>query len=212
MDHFFKFDGVEGESRDSKHKGEIDVLSWSWGLSSAVTSAGGGSGRGSAKAKPTEFTFTHMYDVASPALLQLVATGRHVKTAILTARRTGGKDGARLPHEGRVVSGVADGVLEAGITEVVTIWPKHIEFQYRPRQNPDGSSRHPDHRGVAHRIQCCEVTAERLAAAIDHLRTNRPNDAIPLLRAVLAEEPGRTAMCSTRPPVASRAGRARPLR
>ena len=141
MDHFFKFDGVEGESRDSKHKGEIDVLSWSWGLSSAVTSAGGGSGRGSAKAKPTEFTFTHMYDVASPALLQLVATGRHVKTAILTARRTGGKDGGdflKVTMKDVLVSGVADGASEAGITEVVTIWPKHIEFQYR-RQNPDGS-------------------------------------------------------------------------
>ncbi|HEY7575111.1 MAG TPA: type VI secretion system tube protein Hcp, partial [Thermoanaerobaculia bacterium] len=30
-DYFLKIDGIEGESQDGKHKGEIDVLSWSWG-------------------------------------------------------------------------------------------------------------------------------------------------------------------------------------
>src|SRR5918996_1816239 len=32
-DMFLKVTGVQGESQDSKHKGEIDVLSWSWGAS-----------------------------------------------------------------------------------------------------------------------------------------------------------------------------------
>ncbi|MGB7991069.1 MAG: type VI secretion system tube protein Hcp, partial [Candidatus Methylophosphatis roskildensis] len=31
VDFFLKIDGIEGESADSKHKKEIDVLSWSWG-------------------------------------------------------------------------------------------------------------------------------------------------------------------------------------
>jgi type VI protein secretion system component Hcp len=31
---FAKYDGVDGESADHKHEGWIDVLSWSWGMSS----------------------------------------------------------------------------------------------------------------------------------------------------------------------------------
>ena len=31
VDYFLKIDGIKGESGDSKHKDEIDVLSWSWG-------------------------------------------------------------------------------------------------------------------------------------------------------------------------------------
>jgi type VI secretion system secreted protein Hcp len=31
FDYFLKIDGIPGESTDSKHKDEIDVLSWSWG-------------------------------------------------------------------------------------------------------------------------------------------------------------------------------------
>jgi len=37
---YIKFDGVDGESRDSGHKGEIDILAWSWGTSSSGARAG----------------------------------------------------------------------------------------------------------------------------------------------------------------------------
>ena len=33
VDMFLNIPGVEGESNDNKHKGEIDVLRWSWGMS-----------------------------------------------------------------------------------------------------------------------------------------------------------------------------------
>jgi type VI protein secretion system component Hcp len=42
-----KIDGVEGESSIAKHEGEIDVLSWNWGMTqsaSAHISTGAGSG------------------------------------------------------------------------------------------------------------------------------------------------------------------------
>jgi len=32
-----QLDGIDGESTDSKHKTEIDVLSWSWGISQTTT-------------------------------------------------------------------------------------------------------------------------------------------------------------------------------
>ena len=45
-DTHIKFDGVDGESNHKDHKGEIEVLSWSWGISNASGLAGGGSGKG----------------------------------------------------------------------------------------------------------------------------------------------------------------------
>ncbi len=35
LDYFLKIPGAAGESMDAKHKGEIDVLSWSWGVSTS---------------------------------------------------------------------------------------------------------------------------------------------------------------------------------
>jgi len=37
VDYFLKLDGIEGESQDYKHKGEIDVESFSWGVSQVGT-------------------------------------------------------------------------------------------------------------------------------------------------------------------------------
>ena len=31
VDYFLKIDGIEGESQDAKHKGEIEVESFGWG-------------------------------------------------------------------------------------------------------------------------------------------------------------------------------------
>ena len=38
VDYFLKIDGIEGESKDSKHAKEIDLLSWSWGASQTGSS------------------------------------------------------------------------------------------------------------------------------------------------------------------------------
>jgi len=42
VDYFLKIDGVDGESTDDKHKGEINIESWSWGVTQSTTGAGGG--------------------------------------------------------------------------------------------------------------------------------------------------------------------------
>ena len=42
VEMFLKLAGIEGESTDAKHKGEIDVLAWSWGLSDPASPVGGG--------------------------------------------------------------------------------------------------------------------------------------------------------------------------
>ena len=48
-DYFLKVDGIAGESTDAKHKDEIDVLAFSWGVSqTGGASSGGGGGTGKA--------------------------------------------------------------------------------------------------------------------------------------------------------------------
>ena len=37
VDMFLKLDDVKGESKDSKHKEEMDVLAWSWGASQSTS-------------------------------------------------------------------------------------------------------------------------------------------------------------------------------
>ena len=47
VDYFLKLKGIDGESTDHKHKGSIDIESWSWGETNSGTGhAGGGHGGG----------------------------------------------------------------------------------------------------------------------------------------------------------------------
>jgi type VI secretion system secreted protein Hcp len=84
--YFVKIDGIVGESKDVKHKDEIDVESWSWGETyqgSPRTGGGGGAGRVSMQ----DLLFTTKLSKASPRLFLACASGEHFKTALLSASR-----------------------------------------------------------------------------------------------------------------------------
>ena len=87
-DIFAKIGDIKGESLDSKHKDEVEILSWSWGVSQSgsITQGGGG---GAGKANFNDFNFTHHVDKASPVLLKACATGEHIKEATITVRKAG---------------------------------------------------------------------------------------------------------------------------
>src|SRR5689334_20901235 len=87
-DIFAKLGDIKGESLDDKHKDEIEVLSYSWGVSNAG-SMGYGSGGGEGKATFHDLSFTHKIDKASPVLMQACATGTHLKEATITHRKAG---------------------------------------------------------------------------------------------------------------------------
>ena len=88
VDYFLKIDGIKGESADSKHKDEIDVLSWSWGETQQGASATGGGG-GAGKVVMQDFHFTKKVDKASAPLLLACASGQHIKTVDLVCRKAG---------------------------------------------------------------------------------------------------------------------------
>ena len=88
-DYFLKIDGVDGESKDDKHKGEIDIMSWSFGASQSGSMAGGGGG-GAGKVVMNDFTFEKSIDKSTPKLFEALATGKHMKEVKLTMRKAGG--------------------------------------------------------------------------------------------------------------------------
>jgi type VI secretion system secreted protein Hcp len=86
--YFLKLDGIPGESADAKHKDEIDVLAFSWGVSQTGTAATGGGG-GAGKAAFDDLLLVARTSKASPNLWLACAKGTHIKSAFLTCRRRG---------------------------------------------------------------------------------------------------------------------------
>lgn len=86
-DYFLKIDGIEGESHDAKHRGEIELESFTWSEDNSGPPTGRGSGGG--RVTMSDFEFTTRASTASPRLLLAVASGEHFKSAVLTARLSG---------------------------------------------------------------------------------------------------------------------------
>ena len=89
QDIFIKIEGIEGESQDSVHKSEIEVLSFSWKVLQESTMHAG-SGGGAGKATVEDLEFEHYVDRSSPNLMKYCLTGKHVPEATLTVRKAGG--------------------------------------------------------------------------------------------------------------------------
>lgn len=89
QDIFIKFKGLEGESQDFSHKGEIEVIRWKWAVSQPANMHSG-SGGGAGKSTVGDLHFDHRLDKASPNLLQYCLTGKHIPEVVLTVRKAGG--------------------------------------------------------------------------------------------------------------------------
>jgi type VI secretion system secreted protein Hcp len=138
-DIFAKIGDIKGESLDDKHKDEIEVLSWSWGLTHAAAGSGGGGG-GAGKAGFHDLSFTHKIDKASPVLMKACATGVHLKEATITHRKAGKgqQDFLIFKMNDLVVTAVTSDDSEAGQLETVSLAFAKIDLEYRP-QKRDGS-------------------------------------------------------------------------
>ena len=138
-DIFAKIGDIKGESLDDKHKDQIEVLSWSWGLTHAG-SGSGGTGGGEGKASFHDLSFTHKIDRASPALMKACATGVHLKEATITHRKAGKgqHDFLVFKMSDLIVTGVSTSDSEHGQVESVSLAFAKIDLEYKP-QKPDGS-------------------------------------------------------------------------
>lgn len=144
-DYLLEIDGIKGESADAKHKGAIEVDSFSWGVtqSSSATAAGQGAG----KVVFQDITFTSRLGAASPQLFLSCATGQHIKKAILTVRKAGGdqQEYYKVTLEDVLVSSLQQSAAddESGEpTDTFSLDFARIELEYTP-QREDGSTDAP---------------------------------------------------------------------
>ncbi len=103
---FLKIDGIDGESTQADHRGEIELLSFTWGASQPP--AGARAAR-STRASLNSFTIVKRLDKASPKLMQACATGRHIPNVTLAM------GGMKYAFHDVVISSCRNG----GMTETV---------------------------------------------------------------------------------------------
>ena len=134
---------VTGEASDADHKGEIDVVSWSWGLQGSSDVA---TGKAAAKSKLTELRIVKRIDRSSPVLLQLAHQNKVAETATLTVRKAGT---TQLPFfkielkkarftSVNLESANSDGTPSTNLVERVNIGFEHVTITYTP-QGPTGA-------------------------------------------------------------------------
>jgi type VI secretion system secreted protein Hcp len=131
---------IKGESQDDQHKGEIDVVSWSWGMQ-AKANLGGGTATG--KATINDLRIVKRVDSASTPLMLALRTNEPIQKAVLTLRKAGTGKVEYLKitiEQGRVISltiDAADTSGSAALLERVSFSFNKIEVEYVP-QGKDG--------------------------------------------------------------------------
>ena len=139
FDAFLKLAGIPGESSDDKHKDEIDVLSFSLGVT-----------RPNERQRPRikDFQIVKYIDAASPLLFDAACEGRVIEQALFSLRKAtfSEKSGGELVFykiyfENVVVTNIQPGGSTGGDTrplEQLSLDFDSARIEYRP-QNPDGT-------------------------------------------------------------------------
>ena len=142
FDGFLKIDGIKGESKDGKHKDEIDVLSFSYGVTQSTSVATGG-GLTAGKSTLNAFSFNQTYHKGSVPLFVYCATGKHIDKITFIARKSAGDvqlDYLKVDFEHCLVTSVQTmGGTENEIPgETVEVTYSKVTFLYK-EQNEKGA-------------------------------------------------------------------------
>lgn len=134
FDVFLKIDGIPGESNDHKHKGEIDVLSWSWSITNPL--------RG--RTTVEDLRVFKPIDAATPLLFDAACGGEPLGTARLYVSKSGGKqeqDFLQIVLEDVVITSIRAGgnSTDPLPTEEIALNFSKIEIEYT-EQKDDGTA------------------------------------------------------------------------
>ena len=92
---FLRLDGFQGESLDARHKGEIEILSYTQSLTAPARGAPSSVGvTGKTPCGPGAVTVIKYVDQSSPKLILFALNQEHIKSAEVTFRKPG-----QLPTE-----------------------------------------------------------------------------------------------------------------
>jgi type VI secretion system secreted protein Hcp len=138
IDSFLKLGSLKGESVVKGFEDQIQILSWSWGMSqtgTTHTASGGGAG----KVNVGDINVTHHVDAASPALIQHCCKGTHFDSATLTMNKAGGTALAYLTITltDIIITSVSTGgsAGEDLLTENFSLNFAKFKYSYQPQDN-----------------------------------------------------------------------------
>jgi type VI secretion system secreted protein Hcp len=146
---FLKFDddaSIKGESTDSNHSDELQILSWSHSFNQPTkptrSSAGGGTVE---QANHSDFTVTKYLDAATDDLLKKCWSGKMIGTGTFTAYRSDGDNAAvkylEVIMEKIVVSNISFGGGGGDLpTETVALAYGKVTYNYIPQKEADGTA------------------------------------------------------------------------
>lgn len=145
LNYFLKLDGIEGESKRKGYERQIEVEVFEWGEINPGSVGGGGGGAG--KVEMEDFQVVMHSSKASTELFVACASGKHIKSAVLTVVRAGKSSAIamRWTLEDVVVSSYQIGgaaVEEALPQEHIGLSFAKIQVEYFP-QKADGSAGTP---------------------------------------------------------------------
>jgi len=86
--YHLEMDGVKGESVKDGHKDQIEVESFSWGITNQKSASAVG-GKSGGVSVPHDFTVTKTVDKSSAKFLDSVVTGKHFPTVNVYLSRVG---------------------------------------------------------------------------------------------------------------------------
>ena len=143
-DMFLKLEGarsgkVLGESADELHLNEIDIVGWSWGMttSNAMTGSGAGS-----KSALSAISFSKLVDSATAPLMSVMRNHELIKEAKLTVRKAGGVQLEFLIitiMQGRIVSYQIAAPTGPVVSEEFSIAFEKIEVEYKAQAQTGGA-------------------------------------------------------------------------
>lgn len=132
--NFLNITDIAGESVDSLHQGEIDIISWSFGVSISNSSS---EGVGTAIPNFNDFTIIKKFDKSSPKLFLAELSGQVIPKMVLTVRKSNESyEFLNITFENVLVT-----KYETYGTENIDQWSfnyEKIQIAYH-EQKPDGS-------------------------------------------------------------------------
>jgi len=147
VDMFIKIGALKGESRDSVHKEDIDVLAWSWGMSNSGSAHVGG-GAGAGKCNVQDLSFTKYIDETSPDLMLACCNGKHFDKAKLVVRKAGENplEYLIIKLEDLIITSVSTGGSggEDRLTENVTLNFARVKVAYKEQTEKGGVGDKPE--------------------------------------------------------------------
>jgi type VI secretion system secreted protein Hcp len=144
MPIYMNIDGIPGDSTAKGFEKQIEVLSFSWGVTNQVVTGGGGGGS-TGRASFQDLHFTQKTQSSSPKLLGACASGQHIKEATITFLKKGTDNPQaflQIKMTDVLVSSFQTAGAEGSDNDVPTdeVSLNFAKFEYDfTSQNPDGS-------------------------------------------------------------------------